>query len=182
MARCAPSRRRTRRSPSSARRTGRRCASRRRDESNKLTRDLREVKGIDVKENVAGIDEAQFVIKGGKPTIQLPKPEAFTDMHQQVSSLAHAAAHAQLYKDAEGRAVTQGRDAQRRREERQQEKAVQRAQPGQAHAGPADKPITPGGDPSVRTPPSRGGGPGGGQTQTQARGKTDKADKGQPAR
>ena len=47
------------------------------------------------------------------------------------------------------------------------------ARPGQAHAAPADKPITPGGDPSVRHPPSRSGGTGGGQTQTQtqARGK-----------
>ena len=242
------------------------------DEQEKLKRDLREVTGVEVKENVGRIKEAQFVVKDGQPTIQVPKPDAFEDIHQQASSLVHAASHAHLYKDAverAGRASAAGhtdeaaearvaayqlppaqraksddfsraelaathaavnrttampaeytppastqnaetrekwaqtlearggmsavsrdvttvergfsddrRELQRqmareRRQERENERAAERGhgQPAQAQATPADKPITPGGDPSVPAPPSRGGGGGAARTQTPERGK-----------
>ena len=242
------------------------------DEQEKLKRDLREIAGVEVQENVGRIKEAQFVVKDGQPMIQMPKAEVFQDINAQASTLVHAACHAHLYTDAverAGRATKAGhtdevaearvamykeppaqrakspefsnaelaathaavnrttampaeytppasaqnektreqwaqtlearggmsavsrdvttvergfsadRDegqrgrARERRAEREKERLAERGQGVQAHAGPADKPITPGGDPSVRNPPSRGGGPGGGQTQTQTRGKDD---------
>ena len=74
------------------------------DEQEKLKRDLREITGVDIQENVGRIREAQFVVKDGQPTIQLPKHEVFEDIHQQASSQVHAACHAHLHKDAVGRA------------------------------------------------------------------------------
>ena len=70
--------------------------------------------------------------------------------------------------------------ARARREEREKQRAAERGH-GQTQAGPAgpdDKPITPGGDPSVPAPPSRGGGQAGGQARTQTRGKDNE----QPSR
>ena len=75
------------------------------DEQEKLERDLREVTGVTIEENVGKIKEAQFVAKDGQPTIQMAKPEAFQDIHQQASSLVHAASHAQLHQDAANRAA-----------------------------------------------------------------------------
>ena len=70
--------------------------------------------------------------------------------------------------------------ARARREEREKERHAERghAQTQAGPAGPDDKPITPGGDPSVPAPPSRGGGQAGGQARTQTRGKDDE----QPSR
>ena len=74
------------------------------DEQEKLKRDLREITGVDIQENVGRIREAQFVVKDRQLTIQLPKHEVFEDIHQQASSQVHAACHAHLHKDAVGRA------------------------------------------------------------------------------
>ena len=41
------------------------------DEQEKLERDLREVTGVTIEENVGKIKEAQFVVKDGQPTIQI---------------------------------------------------------------------------------------------------------------
>ena len=253
------------------------------DEQEKLKTQLREIAGVDIKENVGRIKEAQMVVKDGTPTIQIPKADVFEDINQQASSLVHAACHAHLYKEAvdrAGRATAAGHTdeaaearvaayqlpaAQRaksddfaradlaatyaavnrttampaeytppastqsaetrekwaqtlearggmsavsrditnvertfdsnrqelskqltreRAEEREKARAAEQGhgrQPqAQAQAGPADKPITPGGDPSVAAPPNRGGGPGTGKTQTQERGAP--AEKEQPAR
>jgi len=73
-------------------------------EQDKLKRDLREISGVDIQEHVAGVQEAQFVVTDGQPTIQMPKAEAFEDVHHQASSLVHAASDAHLYKAAVGRA------------------------------------------------------------------------------
>ena len=60
------------------------------DEQEKLKRDLREITGVEIQEKVGRIKEAQFVVKDGQPTIQLPKHEVFEDIHQQASSQVHA--------------------------------------------------------------------------------------------
>ena len=75
------------------------------DEQEELKRDLREITGRrhpGERRPVQG--EAQFVVKDGQPTIQLPKHEVFEDIHQQASSLVHAPCHAHLHKAAVGRA------------------------------------------------------------------------------
>ena len=62
------------------------------DEQEKLERDLREVTGVTIEENVGKIKEAQFIVKDGQPTIQMPKPEAFQDVpgHPPAGLLARA--------------------------------------------------------------------------------------------
>ena len=62
------------------------------DEQEKLERDLREVTGVTIEENVGKIKEAQFVVKDGQPTIQ-------------IGEVVHAASHAQLHQDAANRAA-----------------------------------------------------------------------------
>ncbi len=78
----------------------------------KITADQRNIKGVSVVEDVPGIKEAQFVVKDGKPTVEIPPSAEFSDLHHQATSVVHAVSHSQLYSAAVadvGRAAAAGR-------------------------------------------------------------------------
>ena len=76
-----------------------------------LLRDLKSERGVEVKQDVAKIDEARLRVVKGTPTIEIPAAKAFSDVHHQATSITQAASHAQLYtsaKQAADRGVKQG--------------------------------------------------------------------------
>ena len=66
----------------------------------KITADQRNIKGVNVVEDVPGIKEAQFVVKDGKPTVEIPPAAEFSDLHHQATSVVHAVSHSQLHSAA----------------------------------------------------------------------------------
>ena len=78
----------------------------------KITADQRNIKGVNVVEDVPGIKEAQFVVKDGKPTVEIPVAAEFSDLHHQATSVVQAVSHSQLHSAAVadvGRATDAGR-------------------------------------------------------------------------
>ena len=78
----------------------------------KITADQRNIKGVSVVEDVPGIKEAQFVVKDGKPTVEIPPAAEFSDLHHQATSVVQAVSHSQLHSAAVadvGRATEAGR-------------------------------------------------------------------------
>jgi len=65
---------------------------------------LEQLHGVQVREDVDKISEAQFRVTSKGPVIEIPKLEQFENVHHQATSVANAASHAHLYTAAKGRA------------------------------------------------------------------------------